>query len=179
MEVENPRLRAWGASTRHHGRVVTSAQLDGWLGGYAAAWVDADPAAAAALFTPDATYRSHPFERAHTGSEGIAKYWRDVTATQENVEVRWGDPVVEGDVAGVEWWTTLRNEAADVTLAGILLLHFDGDSLCPALRECWHVEPGAARAAIWLGSCRPDPTRWGSGVRRSLHRGVQVSVGSR
>ncbi len=138
--------------------MVTSAHLDRWLDGYAAAWVDADPNAAAALFTPDATYRSNPFEEPHNGSEGIAEYWRDVTATQEDVEVRWGDPVVEGDVAGVEWWTTLRNEAADVTLAGILLLHFEGDSLCRALRECWHVEPER----------RQPPPGWGIADRTPL-----------
>ena len=146
--------------------MVSAEHLDDWLAGYAAAWVDRDPTAAAALFASDATYRSHPFEEPHVGSDGIARYWSEVTATQDGVEVRWGTPVVEGGIAGVEWWTTLRNEATNVTLAGILLLHFEGDSLCKALRECWHIEPER----------REPPAGWGITDRTPLDGAAELAA---
>jgi hypothetical protein len=113
-----------------------------WLEGYRLAWVQRDPDAAAALFTPDAVYQEQPFQPAFVGRDAIHDYWATVTATQSDIELRYGRTVVEGRRAAVEWWTNLRNDGADVTLAGEFMLTFGRRGLCSSLREYWFFSDG-------------------------------------
>jgi hypothetical protein len=115
-----------------------------WLAGYARAWEERDAAAAAALFTEDSSYRDQPFGDAYTGREGVSEYWSGVTSTQEQVSVRIGEPVVAADQrrAAAEFWVTMLNGGAEVTLTGILFLRFAPDGLCEELREAWHFSEG-------------------------------------
>jgi nuclear transport factor 2 (NTF2) superfamily protein len=113
-----------------------------WIAVYGRAWVGGDPEAAAALFTEDAVYRSSPFREPHTGSDAIRDYWTRATSTQEELDLRFGEPVVEGNKAVVEWWAVMRDEGAWITLPGALLLRFAEDGRCEELREYWHVEDG-------------------------------------
>lgn len=113
-----------------------------WLEAYRRAWEEKDAEAAAALFDEQATYRSNIFEEAYVGREGVRRYWQDVTRTQEDVRVAIGRPFADGDRVAAEFWTTMRNDGADVTLPGCLLLRFDEDGLCLSLREYWQFEPG-------------------------------------
>jgi ketosteroid isomerase-like protein len=117
-----------------------------WAERYARAWEDGDKEAAAELFSEDATYRSNIFEDPHRGRDGIRSYWHEVTSTQGNVRVRMGRPLVDGDRVALEWWTTMDNEGAPVTLPGCLLLRFGEDGLCRSLHEYYlfgegHMEP--------------------------------------
>ena len=114
-----------------------------WIDAYSRAWVDADADAVAEIFTEDASYRWHPLREPALGREGIRHYWRTVTATQSDVQVRFGDPVESGRRAAVEFWTIMRNDGEMVTLPGLMLLRFDSDGLCEELRECWNLEPGS------------------------------------
>jgi hypothetical protein len=113
-----------------------------WIAAYGRAWVDGDPGAAVALFTEDAVYRSSPFREPHVGSAGIRDYWTRATSTQEELDLRFGEPVVEGRKVVVEWWAIMRDEDAWITLPGALLLRFAEDGRCEELREYWHVEDG-------------------------------------
>ena len=112
-----------------------------WLDAYKSAWEKRDADAAAALFTEDSSYREDPYTEPFVGRQGVHEYWTRVTATQEDIDFRYGVPVVEGDRAAVEWWVTMRNGGADVTLAGEFLLRFDDAGLCRELREYWHFAP--------------------------------------
>ena len=112
-----------------------------WIEAYGRAWKAREPDAAA-LFTEDAVYRAHPFREPHRGTEGIRAYWAQATATQADVRVRFGVPIVSGERVAVEWWTTMRAEGEEVTIPGCLLLRFARDGRCEELREYWHVEPG-------------------------------------
>jgi hypothetical protein len=113
-----------------------------WLEGYRLAWVQRDPDAAAALFTPDAVYLEQAFAPAYIGRDAIRGYWATVTATQSDIELRYGTPVVEGRKAAIEWWANLRNDGADVTLAGEFMLTFARSGLCSSLREYWFFAEG-------------------------------------
>ena len=115
-----------------------------WVDAYAQAWRDRDADAAAALFTDDSLYRSHPLQEPHRGATGVRAYWSDVTATQDRVDVRMGLPVEasDGRRAGVEFWVRMLSRGAEVTLVGILFLRFADDGRCEDLRETWHFEPG-------------------------------------
>jgi len=109
-----------------------------WVAAYGAAWEARDPAAAAALFTEDASYRSLIYEEPHTGHDGVADYWRTVTATQSDVRVRMGKPFADGERVALEFWTNMNADGAPVTLAGCLLLDFAADGRCQRLREYWN-----------------------------------------
>ena len=116
--------------------------VDAWLERYRRAWEEADPEAAAALFTENAVYWSSPFREAHLGQDGIREYWARATGTQSDTAVRFGRPITQGNRTAVEWWTTMRDEGTDITLPGILFLRFAADGRCEELREAWMVADG-------------------------------------
>jgi SnoaL-like domain len=104
----------------------------------------------AALFTEGATYASHPLQAPHRGHDGIRAYWSQATAHQEDLDLRFGKPVVSADGrhAAVEWWATIRDgywaarqgaEDDRLTLPGCLVLRFSVDGLCEELRKYWNV----------------------------------------
>jgi nuclear transport factor 2 (NTF2) superfamily protein len=119
-----------------------STTVQQWLEGYRTAWEGRDADAAAALFTEDARYRQQPYEDPHRGRQGVHDYWTTVTATQSDIRLRYGTPVVTGNRAAVEWWATLKNDGVGITLAGEFLLVFDESGLVRDLREYWHFAEG-------------------------------------
>ncbi|HXF71295.1 MAG TPA: nuclear transport factor 2 family protein [Actinomycetota bacterium] len=123
-----------------------------WLEAYRRAWEERDADAAAALFTDDATYRVNIFQEPHRGRDGVRRYWAQVTRSQADVRVAMGEPFGEGDRVAAEFWTRMRVDGDEVSLAGCLLLRFDEDGLCRSLREYWFSEPGARR----------PPPEWGT-----------------
>jgi hypothetical protein len=123
-----------------------------WLAAYRTAWIERDPDAAAALFTEDAIYQEQPYEVGFAGPQGVRDYWARVTETQQGVEVAYGAPLVQGNRAAVEWWVTLENGGAPITLAGEFMLTFDDSGLCRNLREYWHYAEGTLE----------PPPRWGT-----------------
>lgn len=122
-----------------------------WAEAYRIAWVSADPQAAAALFTEDATYRSNIYEEPHSHRSGIVQYWADVTSAQSEVDVRMGSPLVDGSKVTVEFWTAMKMEDEPITLAGCLLLDFDEAGLCTSLREYWNVVEGTQQPPAGWG----------------------------
>jgi nuclear transport factor 2 (NTF2) superfamily protein len=113
-----------------------------WLAAYRSAWIERDPEAAAALFTEDSTYLEQPYAEPFPGRQGVHDYWARVTETQADIEISYGPPISEGNRTAVEWWVTLTNAGADVTLAGEFFLEFDESGLCRVLREYWHFAEG-------------------------------------
>ena len=112
-----------------------------WLERYRRAWIDRDAEAASRLFTNDAIYREQPFQAPFVGREAIRDYWARVTASQTGVELRYGQPVVDGDRLAVEWWANLDTTDGPVTLAGEFLLRFADSGECRELREYWLLTP--------------------------------------
>ena len=87
-------------------------------------------------------HQEQAFQPAYVGRDAIRGYWATVTATQSDVELRYGTPVIERRKAAVEWWANLRNGGADVTLAGEFMLTFARGGLCSSLREYWFFAEG-------------------------------------
>jgi len=113
-----------------------------WIEEYGRAWEERDPAAAAALFTGDAVYRSSPFTPPSLGRDGVRDYWTRATTDQRDVEVRFGEPITARNKVAVEWWTIMRVEGTELTCPGCLVLRFAPDGRCEELREYWHAEEG-------------------------------------
>jgi ketosteroid isomerase-like protein len=110
-----------------------------WAAEYQAAWKDADADAAAALYSNDCVFRSAP----HRESEPPRDYTRRVFPEAKAVDIRFGEPVEEGDRATVEWWATLLlPDGEEQSLAGCSVLRFGDDGLVIEARDYWHLEPG-------------------------------------
>jgi ketosteroid isomerase-like protein len=122
-----------------------------WIEEYGRAWREKDAEAVVRIFTEDAVYRSSPFREPSVGSEGIRAYWTRATAAQEDLDLRFGTPIVQGSTVVVEWWATMRDGGDELTLPGTLILRFAADGRCEELREYWHEEPGR----------REPPEGWG------------------
>ena len=109
------------------------------------------------LYTEDDLYRSSPFREPNLGHDGIRAYWGRGAGTQSGVEVRIGEPVVDGTVVAVEWWATLDDaEDGTITLPGCLLLQFAPDGRCFDLREYWNVQDGTVKPYDGWGNWRRE-----------------------
>jgi ketosteroid isomerase-like protein len=123
-----------------------------WLDAYGEAWRTGDDEVLADLFAADAVYTSHPFRAPLVGVEAIREYWRDTTSTQEELDLRFGNPLVVGNRVVVEWWASMRDDGREITLPGCLLMRFRPGGRCQELREYWQEEEGR----------REPPEGWGS-----------------
>jgi ketosteroid isomerase-like protein len=115
---------------------------DEWLERYRKAWIACDADEAHTLFTEDAIYREHPFEKPFTGRDAIRQYWYTVTRGQSAIELTYGAPVVTGNRVAVEWWANLLKDGKPITLAGEFLLTFEDGGRCRELREYWIATEG-------------------------------------
>jgi ketosteroid isomerase-like protein len=116
---------------------VSREAVEQWIARYEEAWRSGDAEAAAALFTEDCVFRSHPFRE----SEDARAYTLRVFADEEGVEPHFGEPVVEGDRAAVEYWAAMKEDALDLTLAGCLMMRFAPDGRCSEMRDVWTTAP--------------------------------------
>jgi hypothetical protein len=110
-----------------------------WADGYRLAWESGDPAAAAALYRDDCAFRPAPFRAV----EPPLAYTTRVFPEARAEDVRFGEPVEEGDRAAVEWWAVLVSPEGEAqTIAGCSVLRFDDEGLVAESRDYWHLEPG-------------------------------------
>jgi ketosteroid isomerase-like protein len=116
---------------------VSREDVERWIARYREAWLAGDAEAAAALFTEDCVFRSLPFRQA----EDARAYTLREFADEEDVEPRFGEPVVEGDRAAVEYWAAMKEDALDLTLAGCLVFRLAPDGRCSEMRDVWTTAP--------------------------------------
>ena len=121
---------------------LTMGALTNWLDAYGDAWESKDPDKAANLFSADASYRVTPFEKPHSGPEGIREYWANVTAGQRNVEFQFEPLAVAGNTGFAQWSATfdVDPDGPSITLDGVFVLDFDENGKCQQLREWWHLK---------------------------------------
>jgi hypothetical protein len=108
--------------------------IDGWLRG----WRALDPEPVAALYADDCFFLSQPFRDHEPPRNYVVRAFDE----EEWAEPWFGEPVVDGDRAAVEWWAFVRENGRDVTLAGTSLLRFREDGQCVEQRDAWAVEDG-------------------------------------
>ncbi len=113
---------------------------------WARAWPGADVDAIAALYARDAVFYSHPFRDHQEPSEYAEWAFED----QEAAECRFGEPVVDGMRAAVDWWAVVTsNSGSEQSLAGTSLLRFDADGLVVEQRDAWAQAEGRCELAAW------------------------------
>jgi ketosteroid isomerase-like protein len=117
-----------------------------WVETWTRAWPDADVEAIAALYAREAVFYSHPFRE----RQGPAEYVRWAFDDQAEAECRFGEPVVSGDRAAVDWWAAITAHDGTVeTVAGTSLLRFDPEGLVIEQRDAWAGEPGRSELPAW------------------------------
>ena len=127
-----------------------------WAATWAAAWPRKDPEPIAALYAEDAPYRALAFRQPDTASD----YLRRTFAEETEITCRFGEPVVAGDRAAVEWWASWVEDGEQITLAGATLLRFDDDGKVVDHRDYWN-QARAESSRIpagdlaWLAGHRP------------------------
>jgi carbonic anhydrase/acetyltransferase-like protein (isoleucine patch superfamily)/ketosteroid isomerase-like protein len=120
------------------------AAAERWAVTWTAAWRSHDVDAVVALYAEDCVHRSAPFRSPHQGRAGVREYVTGAFADESAViSVRFGVPVVDGDRASVEYWTTFRDQGgAPLTLAGCAFAQFNAAGLITEARDYWHTAPG-------------------------------------
>jgi ketosteroid isomerase-like protein len=128
-----------------------------WAAGWQDAWRRGDGAAVGRLYADDARFRSHPMRTAGTGGAAAVEYARRVFAAETLVELWFGEPLVDGDRAAVEYWAvSLDADGAEISLAGCGVLRFGPDGRCVDDIEYWCEQPGRHRPpSAWGGSVTP------------------------
>ena len=69
---------------------------------------------------------------------------------QADAECRFGEPLVAGDRAAVDWWAVMTATDGSVeSIAGTSLLRFDEDGRVAEQRVVWSAEPGRRELQDW------------------------------
>jgi ketosteroid isomerase-like protein len=133
--------------------VDAQAAARAWVDAWRRAWPARDPEPLAAVYAEDTLFRSQPFREPHEGREGVLEYARWAFADQERLDGCWfGEPVVAGDRATVEYWAVLAEAGEEVTIAGVALIRFGPDGRVRDQRDYWSLESGR----------REPPPGWGT-----------------
>jgi hypothetical protein len=102
--------------------------------------------AIAELYAVDATFYSHPFRERQRPEEYVEWAFSD----QDTAECRFGEPLVDGARAAVDWWAVVTaGDGAEQSLAGTSLLRFDEDGLVVEQRDAWGETPGRRDLPEW------------------------------
>jgi len=128
-----------------------SLTTDRWIETYRRAWIEADAELVTTLFAEDGEYRWNLLEAPAVGREEIKRYWERETGKQADVDVEFGTPFpIAPNRIVVEFWTRMLFEGSPVTLPGCMLLSFDEEGRCQALREYWIQGDGDSPAPdVW------------------------------
>jgi hypothetical protein len=103
-----------------------------------------------ALYAPDAEYAVSPFREPGLGPEGVRVYLNRVFAEESDVSSRFGEPIVDGDRAAVQWWATYLEAGRYITLAGTSVLRFDDEGLVVDEWDTWEeIEGHRTPADSW------------------------------
>jgi hypothetical protein len=109
-----------------------------WVERWTRGWSAHDPEPILELYAPGAFYRSHPYGAAGTPEE----YIRPVLADEESVEFEFGEPIVDGDRAAIEYHARSRLRSGGTEeFTGVSLVRFDADGLVVEQRDVWTLRP--------------------------------------
>jgi hypothetical protein len=117
-----------------------------WVDAWRRAWPAGDPEPLTAVYADDAVFYSHPF-RPRQSWRAYAEW---AFADQAEAECRFGEPLVRGDRAAVDWWGVITTEDGSVeTVAGTSLLRFGADGRVVEQRDAWAGEAGRHDLPEW------------------------------
>jgi ketosteroid isomerase-like protein len=105
-----------------------------WIEAWRRGWAAEDVEAITSVYADEAVYSSHPFRPAETARSYVERAFGE----EALVEAWFGEPVVGGDRAAVEYWAVLRTpEGTEITIAGAAFLRFHTDGRVTEHRDYW------------------------------------------
>lgn len=120
---------------------LDEAAFAAWLETYKTAWEQRDPAAATALFTPDASYHEMPFDAPIEGAGAIAAYWANAVAGQRDIRFTSQILSCAGDEGIAHWHCAFTGISGgeQIDLDGIFRCRFAEAGRVAHFQEWWHV----------------------------------------
>jgi hypothetical protein len=118
--------------------VDTEAVARRWRDTWQRAWPERDADAIVALYADSVPYRALAFREPDMGLAGVRGYLEREFGVETEIECRFGEPVVAGDRAAVEWWASWDENGKPLTLAGSTFLRFDENGLVIDHRDYWN-----------------------------------------
>ena len=112
-----------------------------WRDTWERAWPAKDVEAIVELYSEEVPYRALVFREPDRGRAGVRRYLEENFGVENEVDCRFGEPVVDGDRAAVEWWASWIENGEPLTLAGSTFLRFDADGLVVDHRDYWNEVP--------------------------------------
>lgn len=113
-----------------------------WAETWARAWPAKDVEAIAALYADAALYRALAFREPDRGLDGVRRYLSENFGAESELECWFGEPIVAGGRAAVEWWGTWVEGGRRLSMAGTTVLRFDADGLVVDHRDYWNETAG-------------------------------------
>jgi hypothetical protein len=118
--------------------VDTEAAARRWAEVWERAWPARDADAIVALYADTVRYRALAFREPDVGLAGVRGYLGRNFAVEQEIECQFGEPVVSGDRAAVEWWASWIEGGTPLTLAGSTFLRFDAEGKVIDHRDYWN-----------------------------------------
>jgi ketosteroid isomerase-like protein len=118
--------------------VTTEQAIQRWIDAWLTGWPAHDPEPIVAVYAEECFFLSHPLREPQSPRDYVERTFAD----EERAEPWFGEPIVDGERAAVEWRAYVRENGKDVTLAGTSLLRFRDDGQCVEQRDAWAVEDG-------------------------------------
>lgn len=72
------------------------------------------------------------------GPKGAMDYLGPVFADESDVRAWFGEPIVDGNRAAIQWWASLIEDGQEITYAGTSVLRFDADGLVADEWDTWN-----------------------------------------
>jgi hypothetical protein len=132
--------------------------LNHWMDGYLKAWESNDPAEIAALFTPDAQYRSYPWAQPAVGTEAIVALWRETADEPGNHRFSW-QRVGDADQPHLVQGHTEYDDGR--VYENLWLVSLDADGRARSFTE-WYMESTSKRLGPNSGPTAQPPEPVGS-----------------
>jgi hypothetical protein len=120
-----------------------------WADAWKKGWEALDPEPILACYAADALLSTEPFREPYRGIDGVREYVTRVLGEEEDPRVWVGEPIVEGERAAISWWSSLRENRAELTLAGTSVLRFDGNGLVIEQWDTWNRLPERRQPPSW------------------------------
>ena len=123
-----------------------TAAAGAWVSAWERAWPLGDATELADVYAPEAVFYSHPFRETRAPHDYATWAFGD----QSSAVCRFGEPIVGGSRAAVDWWAVISDRAGgEETLAGTSLLRFGADGRVVEQRDVWASEPGRNDLPHW------------------------------
>jgi len=112
-----------------------------WADTWSRAWPQRDAQAIAALYADTVVYRSPAFREPDLGLAGVRRYLGEQFPAEQNIECWFGQPIVSGARAAVQWWASWTEQGQDLCYAGVTVLYFDDQGQVVEHRDYYnHIE---------------------------------------